>query len=267
MSSERVSRARLLLSLSRGVALRLGACVLLSALATLCAGMYGADAAFMEFVGGGLVVPDGLGTRPGVVFLVAWLAPTAAFLYLFSDFLPARLSRQASGVLPRVGSRRRWAVAKLVQLGAISALYSMLGTLAGSAGLLALNPGAVTASHLGQAMAAALLGAPLMYALVLAANCAALKTDAVAAFASVLLVHAGTLVGVAFLPRGLAASLAPWLPSTQGVLAWHDGAGLGLPLSSGVTGFGVAPSLVYLAACCVVALVVAVRLVRRRDIV
>ena len=61
-------------------------------------------------------------------------------------------------------------------------------------------------------------------------------------------------------------AVAPWLPFAQGVLAWHDCSGWTSAFSLGVPGFSVVASLAYLDACVALAAVVALRLVRARDI-
>lgn len=112
----------------------------------------------------------------------------------------------------------------------------------------------------------AALGFPLTLCLVLAVNCLAIKLEPVVAFAVVEGVYVAGLVGLAYLPREAAMAVAPWLPFAQGVLAWHDCSGWTSAFSLGVPGFSVVASLAYLGACVALAAVVALRLVRARDI-
>lgn len=267
MSSEGERPSRLLLPLSRGYVARLLGAVLSSVVALLYAGSFGPDAAFLEFLGGGLLVPDQLGTRPSVVFLIAWIAPLAIFDYLFSDFLSGQLDRDAAAILPRVRSRGRWTAGRLVQLAFFSTAFAVVGPLLGTVGLCAMHPGAVSAAHVGVAAASALISVPLVYLLALATNCVALRTDALVAFASLICAHVGTLVVMAYLPYELALAVAPWLPSAQGVLAWHDCSGWCSLLEAGVPGFGLVPSFVYLFVCVALALVASVRLVCADDVI
>ncbi|MFR3999177.1 MAG: hypothetical protein ACLTZW_09555, partial [Paratractidigestivibacter faecalis] len=112
----------------------------------------------------------------------------------------------------------------------------------------------------------AALGFPLMLCLALAVNCLAIKLEPVVAFAVVEGIYVAGVVGLAYLPREAAMAVAPWLPFAQGVLAWHDCSGWTSAFSLGVPGFSVVASLAYLGACVALAAVVALRLVRARDI-
>ena len=241
---------------------RVALCVLASLVATLCMRGYGAQAALYEFVGGGLLVPSLSGSRPNIMVLIAWFAPQAAFCFLFSDVLAGGLGSDAAAVLPRVGSRGVW----LVHLALLSAAFSLLGQLANGAVLFVCGCPASVPEPIGVVACCAALGFPLTLCLVLAVNCLAIKLEPVVAFAVVEGVYVAGLVGLAYLPREAAMAVAPWLPFAQGVLAWHDCSGWTSAFSLGVPGFSVVASLAYLGACVALAAVVALRLVRARDI-
>ena len=255
-----------LLPMRRAQFVRVALCVLASLVATLCMGGYGAQTALYEFVGGGLLVPSLSGSRPNIMVLIAWFAPQAAFCFLFSDVLAGGLGSDAATVLPRVGSRRVWLASKLVHLTLLSAAFSLLGQLANGAVQLVWGCGANMPELIGVVARCAALGFPLTLCLVLAVNCLAIKLEPVVAFAVVEGVYVAGLVGLAYLPREAAMAVAPWLPFAQGVLAWHDCSGWSSAFSLGVPGFSVVASLAYLDACVALAAVVALRLVRARDI-
>ena len=169
-------------------------------------------------------------------------------------------------MLPRVGSRGVWLASKLVHLALLSAAFSLLGQLANGAVQLVWGCGANMPELIGVVARCAALGFPLTLCLVLAVNCLAIKLEPVVAFAVVEGVYVAGLVGLAYLPREAAMAVAPWLPFAQGVLAWHDCSGWTSAFSLGVPGFSVVASLAYLGACVALAAVVALRLVRARDI-
>ena len=241
---------------------RVALCVLASLVATLCMGGYGAQTALYEFVGGGLLVPSLSGSRPNIMVLIAWFAPQAAFCFLFSDVLAGGLGSDAATVLPRVGSRRYGWRAWLVHLYASYAplpasLRTARSSSSGVWGKHAISIGVVARRR---------IAARSRRALCACGQLPAIKLEPVVAFAVVEGVYVAGLVGLAYLPRESAMAVAPWLPFAQGVLAWHDCSGWTSAFSLGVPGFSVVASLAYLGACVALAAVVALRLVRARDI-
>lgn len=249
-----------------GPVARIVACVMVSVGTTLWMGSYGPDVALRDFMGGGLLVPDPYGSRPSIISLIAWFAPLAVFGYLFSDVLAGGLERDAVAVLPRVGSRVSWAAGRLMQLALFSVAFALLGSLASGLGLFVMGGGADIPDLLGVVVRCAVLGFPLDLLLVLVVNCLALRIDVVAAFSAVIGAHAATLIGVAYLPHEVASALVPWLPSAQGILAWHDCSGWTAAFATGVPGFVPGVSLVYLGVCVALVAAVTLRLVRARDV-
>lgn len=249
-----------------GLPARVVACVMVSLLATLCMSMNNPDQALYAFLGGDLLVPSQYGGRPSIVALLAWFSPLAAFCFLFSDLVPSGLERDASAVIPRVASRTAWMLGRLAQLALYSASFALLGRLESAFGLLALGCGVDPSELFGVALGDAVLGFALALLLVLATNCLALRVDAVVAFSVVFAVHVATLVGVRYMPYGVSRAVAPWLPSTQGILAWHDCSGWTTGLANGVPGFSIAVSLAYLLVGAVIVAWLAIRLVRSCDV-
>ena len=199
---------------------RMGICVLVSLIAALSAGIIDPNQALYAFLGGGLLVPNQYGSRPSIFAFVALLSPMASFCFLFSDHFTAGLEQDASFVIPRLVSRDAWTLGRLAQLVIFSASFAFLGRLASAIGLVALGCNVELSELLGVSFADALLGFALSLLLVLVTNCLAIKTDSIVAFSIVFAVHAAALVGVGNMPYEMSRAVAPWLLSTQGVLAW-----------------------------------------------
>lgn len=189
--------------------------------------------------------------------------PSASSSRTFWQAALGRMPRPCSRAWGRGGV---WLASKLVHLALLSAAFSLLSQLANGAVQLVWGCGANMPELIGVVARCAALGFPLMLCLALAVNCLAIKLEPVVAFAVVEGIYVAGVVGLAYLPREAAMAVAPWLPFAQGVLAWHDCSGWTSAFSLGVPGFSVVASLAYLGACVALAAVVALRLVRARDI-
>lgn len=245
---------------------RMGICVLVSLIAALSAGIIDPNQALYAFLGGGLLVPNQYGSRPSIFAFVALLSPMASFCFLFSDHFTAGLEQDASFVIPRLVSRDAWTLGRLAQLVIFSASFAFLGRLASAIGLVALGCNVELSELLEVSFADALLGFALSLLLVLVTNCLAIKTDSIVAFSIVFAVHAAALVGVGNMPYEMSRAVAPWLLSTQGVLAWHDCSGWTMGFGNGVAGFSVGASLVCLSMGVVLIAWLIIRLVRTWDV-
>lgn len=235
--------------------------------AVACACCAGRDATAMAtyLMGGGAYVPSE-GGRPAVLSLVSASLPTATLCYLLSGFVSSELARDSSAVLVRARSRAAWSTARLVQVALLCLAFRLLVSAADCLALLCLGRGGDPG---GLARAALLSLAPeclATFSLVLAETLVALDADEVTASVSVLGVHFGTLFACSWAPVEVARAVVPWLPSTQGVLAWHDVAGLGLWGPTGVEGFGIAWSVCYLTALAAILWCLVARATRRRDV-
>lgn len=255
------------LPVRRPYLMRLATCVIVRVAIVCVMGLgYGSSYALMHFVAGAEIVPAS-GGGPSLVGLVASLAPTALFVYLFSDYLRSGLEDEASLVLSRSVTRARWSLVKLEQIVSFSLVYALAGDLLSCLGLLALQPDLALGWLAGTALGAGALDGLLLCALLVIVNTASLHVDTVVAYAVTAGSHVGALAALAFAPFEVGSLLAPWLPSAQGVLAWHDCSAWGPGLPSGAKGFGVGGSVVYLFVLTAIAACLAVLSVRRHDVV
>ena len=199
-------------SVRRGPVLAALACaVLRGALAWYFRGM-GQGGALLLSMGGGAVVPGLIGSFEPFA-MVLTIAPDLLLCYLLADFMPARLSSDATTLLPRTDSRASWAARSCGRLVLLVCLHEA----ASCAVVLAMAPQSLHAL-----LFCALLSAALLSALVLLVNLVALRRDAVVGFAVVVGAHVAVLLALSAAPSSLARGLAPWLPSARGVPAWHD---------------------------------------------
>lgn len=244
---------------------RLAVCVGVQACSALYLSGYGSVGAIEYALGGRAFVPREEGQIGLLVFLAA-LLPLASFLYCFSDFVRAGLGREGKLALPRAGSRACWALGSLSELTLFSCGFVALGSLASVAALLPFG----AARHMGAVAAVALRAAPLSalvtLVLVCAVNLMCLVVDALVSCATILLAHAGTLMLLALAPKAVSGTIARVLPSSQGVLAWHDCTGWSETLVNGVSGFDASWSVVYLALVTVALGALVVSCVRRADV-
>lgn len=229
----------------RSLLARLAICVCVQGCSALYLSQYGCVTAVEYLLAGNAFVPRGPGQVALLVF-VASLLPFASYLYCFGDYVKQALGREGKYVLPRVGSRVGWAVGILIELLLFSVAFVILGSLVCLAALIPFG----VMGYLGEAFAVALRAMPLAVLMTLVLTCAAnllsLLMEAVASCLTVLLAHAGALMALCLVPSPLSEVLVPIIPSAQGVLAWHDCASWSRTLTSGVEGFGVSWSAVYL---------------------
>lgn len=221
----------------------------------------GSDYALHQYVAGAAFAPR-LDDRPDAMLMMTCLLPQLAAAFALCDYVPTRLSCQATAVMPRLGGRHLWAARRASDLMALTLAYVLLGNLLGAA--LLILPGDLPFEGALPVILSALPLELLSCALlVLLANVVALWLEPIIAVALVLGVHGGALLTQACLPLSWATAAAPWLPSVRSVLAWHDVPGIAL----GAPGLTLGSSCALLAGLALLAAFVLVRIVSCADIV
>lgn len=251
------SRSRTVPCIERRYAYRLGLAVVVFALAVYF-GPFGSDAAhalFLTFGGGAYA----FGSMPfSVPAMIAAGVPTLVFCYAFSDYIERGFSRSAPYVFTRTPKKFAWLFRRMLKLGAFSFLYNVLGS-AVALGLFALSalgrPDCIgDASMRGwEEMAAFLLSACALntlaqLALLIPVNVLSLRFDTTACFVAVMALHFAVLLALVSLPSEAVSAFAAWMPTAQGVYAWHDtSVNLALLGQGVISGFSLAFSYSYLA--------------------
>lgn len=230
----------------RSALVRLAVCVGVQVCSTLYLSQYGCVRVIEYLLAECAFVPQEPG-QIGLLVFIAALLPVAAFLYCFSGFVKSGLGREGKYVLPRFGSRMQWSVGILIELLLFSCAFVGLGSLASVVALLPFG----AMQHMGEVGLVVTHALPLVLLLTTALACAAnllcLAFDALTASAMVIVAHAGTLLLLALVPSALSMPLVRTLPSSQGVLAWHDCGAWSETLTRGIPGFEALWSGLYLA--------------------
>ncbi len=196
-----------------------------------CGALRAAVAAWLCGLSSSSYLLVGLGAAPFVPRLVGSydtfmmilsLCPDILFVYLLSSHLPERLNSEATIGVPRVGSRRRWALMESAQVAARVFAYEifsafLLNTLATLAGM-QMQPQAQGIAT-GECVA---LSGLLCVVWTLSINLVALGRDALVGFAAITGLHLATLLGLNVMPAQAAKSAAMWLISARGTPAWHS---------------------------------------------
>lgn len=205
--------------------LRLCLALAISSLATLTAALtYGGGAEVLyQTLGGGAFASGG--GAPSMLALLVCGVPPLAMCYLFSDFFREGLSHAAS-LFTRTTARGSWLGWRVLQLGGFVVAYTLL-TSALSA-LIAFVVGAPDTSPsslndvAGFLLPAAGLNSLMLLVLLIPLNVASVRANPVGCFVVVMGVYFISLLICASLPQSVATPWVMWLPSTQGVFAWHD---------------------------------------------
>lgn len=247
---------RLWLPVRPGYGIRLGVALLAAAVLSLLLG--GSPRQTMRYLfAGGAFLPVSPPAMPPIWQMVGSAALVALVCYQLCDFLGEGLAAEGPLVLPRAGSRRCYAAVRVAQLAFLSAAYGAVAPCLGVAVSLlrssAINEGLVT-----DLVWTVAFSALSMVVLCLVTNLLALMVDAVVACVAVAGVHLATLFACVWVPQDLLALLAPWLPSTNALLALHGSAGL--------EGFSEWWSLAYLTVLLVLLVAKTLAAVRTQDV-
>ncbi|RVU98499.1 hypothetical protein EII22_01450 [Coriobacteriales bacterium OH1046] len=214
-------------------------------------------------VAGSVFVPQ---AHPSFLSMLMSLLPLASWCLAMAGCLGEVLHEEGPLVAYRCTSKESWLLFRLLHLALLSIAFVWMGNLSSSAVLAVLSD----AVHLGVAFMvslwSSLVEGLLVAVLALLINLLALKAGEVGAFSIVFGAHAATLAALGNAPIELAATLSMFLPSTQGILAWHACQGL----SETLAGFAGGPTLwwsfLYLAVVLAVILAFSARALRTVEI-
>lgn len=229
--------------------LRLCLALAISSLATLTAALtYGGGSEVLyQTLGGGAFASGG--GPPSMLALLVCGVPPLAMCYLFSDFFREGLSHAAS-LFTRTTRRGAWLGWRVLQLCGFVIAYTLLASALSA--LIAFVVGVPDAAPrsfndvAGLLLQASGLNALMLLVLLIPLNVASVRANPVACFVVVMGVYFISLLICASLPHDVATLWVIWLPSTQGVFAWHD-APLAMASARGaIGGFTLQHSYVYL---------------------
>lgn len=229
--------------------LRLCLALSISSLATLSASVaYGGGLEVLYQTVGGGAFASGAG-MPSMLALLVWGVPALVLCYLFSDFFREGLSHAAS-LFTRTSRRGVWLGWRVVQLSGFIVAYTLLSSvlsalIACAVGVFdGLTPSPYTVASL--LLQAAGLNALMLLVLLLLLNVTSVRVNPVACSATVFAIYVVSLLICTSLSPGAATLWVSWLPSAQGIFAFHEASLVFVSAQGAIKGFTLWHSYVYL---------------------
>ncbi len=217
-------------------------------------------------LGAGAFVPRLMGSYDTFMMILS-LCPEILFVYLLSSYIPMQLNSEAAIGLPRVGSRRRWALMMCARVTARVFVYESLSALLLNALAMLCSTKLQPQAQCVVTLECIALSGLLCVAWTLAINLVALGHDALVGFAAITGVHLATLLALNVMPEQVAGVAATWLVSARGTPAWHSQVCELYGISTNITA-NMSPivSMLVLASLSLVLCAVLVRAINKRDL-
>lgn len=263
------ANGRIIVPVQKTYFIRFGIAVGMYVLATVFGPFGHADGfnALYQTAGNGAYATAASG--PAMLAVVVGGTPTLVFCYLFSDYLQEGLAHAAASVFTRTAQRSAWAGRRLGQLAAFTLGYTLAGGMLSAVLLFVLN-GAQAQGWTGVIELlgyATTLNTLQFLVILIPLNILALRRNVVGCFVSFMAVYFASLLICSTLPASAATGLIPWLPTTQGVFAWHDTVLTRLMSGQGIVqGFSLLQSYGYLLVFIVLETGIAIRYLKRFEL-